>query len=34
LVTTAVAAVVWFLAWLLIESPYLSFRTGWLAIRQ
>lgn len=34
LITTAVAAVVWFVAWLLIESPYLSFRTGWLAIRR
>ena len=30
--TTMVAAVVWFLAWLLIQSPYLSFRHGWLAI--
>jgi len=31
--TTLVSAVVWFLAWLLIESPYLSFRSGWLAIQ-
>lgn len=30
--TTLVSAVVWFLAWLVIVSPYLSFRHGWLAI--
>ena len=29
--TTLVAAVVWFGAYLLIRSPYLSFRHGWLA---
>jgi predicted secreted protein len=28
--TTLVAAVVWFGAYLLIRSPYLSFRHGWL----
>jgi len=32
--TTLVAAIIWFGAWLLIESPYLSFRDGWLAISQ
>lgn len=31
--TTLVAAVIWFGAWLLIRSPYLSFRNGWLAIK-
>jgi predicted secreted protein len=31
IVTTLVAAVVWFAAYLLIRSPYLSFRHGWLA---
>lgn len=31
--TTLVSAVIWFGAWLLIRSPYLSFRNGWLAIR-
>ncbi len=30
--TTIVAGVVWFGAWLLIVSPYLSFRHGWLAL--
>jgi predicted secreted protein len=30
--TTLVAAVIWFGAWLLIRSPYLSFRHGWLAL--
>lgn len=30
--TTIVAAVIWFGAWLLITSPYLSFHHGWLAI--
>ncbi len=29
--TTLVAAIVWFAAYLLIRSPYLSFRHGWLA---
>ena len=32
LATTLVAAVIWFGAWLLIRSPYLSFRHGWLAL--
>jgi predicted secreted protein len=32
LATTLVAAVIWFGAWLLISSPYLSFRHGWLAL--
>ncbi len=32
LMTTLVAALVWLLAFLLVESPYLSFRNGWLAI--
>lgn len=32
LATTIVAAVIWFGAWLLIRSPYLSFRHGWLAL--
>ena len=30
-ITTIVAAVVWFGAWLLITSPYVSFRHGWFA---
>jgi predicted secreted protein len=30
-ITTLVAAVVWFCAWLLITSPYVSFRHGWFA---
>jgi predicted secreted protein len=30
-ITTLVAAVVWFGAWLLITSPYVSFRHGWFA---
>ena len=30
--TTLVAAVVWFGAWLVIASPYVSFRHGWLAL--
>ncbi len=30
--TSIVAAVIWFGAWLLITSPYLSFRHGWLAL--
>jgi predicted secreted protein len=29
--TTIVATIVWFGAYLLIRSPYLSFRHGWLA---
>jgi len=29
--TTLVAAIIWFAAYLLIRSPYLSFRHGWLA---
>jgi predicted secreted protein len=32
LATTLVAAIIWFGAWLLIRSPYLSFRHGWLAL--
>jgi predicted secreted protein len=28
--TTLIAAIVWFAAYLLIRSPYLSFRHGWL----
>jgi len=31
IITTLVAAVVWFGAWLLISSPYASFRHGWFA---
>jgi predicted secreted protein len=31
LATTIVATIVWFGAYLLIRSPYLSFRHGWLA---
>ena len=31
IITTLVAAVVWFGAWLLITSPYMSFRHGWFA---
>jgi len=31
IVTTLVAAVVWFAAWLLISSDYVSFRHGWFA---
>jgi len=31
LITTAIAAVVWLCAWLLITSPYISFRHGWFA---
>ena len=30
-ITTAVAAVIWGLSVLVIRSPYLSFRQGWLA---
>lgn len=30
-ITTLVAAVIWFGAWLLISSPYLSFRHGMFA---
>jgi len=30
-ITTLVAAVVWFCAWLVIISPYVSFRHGWFA---
>jgi predicted secreted protein len=30
--TTIVATIVWIGAYLLISSPYLSFRHGWLAI--
>jgi predicted secreted protein len=33
-ITTLVAAVVWFGAWLLITSPYISFRHGWFAAPQ
>ena len=33
-ITTIVAAVVWFGAWLLITSPYISFRHGWFAAPQ
>ncbi|HET6236959.1 MAG TPA: DUF1467 family protein [Acetobacteraceae bacterium] len=29
--TTIVAAIIWFGAYLLISSPWLSFRHGWLA---
>ncbi len=32
LATTAVAAVFWIACYLLITSPYLSFRSGWLAL--
>jgi predicted secreted protein len=31
IVTTLITAIVWFGAYLLIRSPYLSFRHGWLA---
>ena len=31
IVTTLIACVVWFGAWLLISSDYLSFRHGWFA---
>ena len=31
IVTTLVAGVVWFGAWLLITSDYVSFRHGWFA---
>lgn len=31
IITTLVAVVVWFCAWLLITSPYVSFRHGWFA---
>jgi predicted secreted protein len=31
IVTTLVAGVVWFAAWLLITSDYVSFRHGWFA---
>jgi predicted secreted protein len=31
IITTLVAAVVWFGAYLLISSPYVSFRHGWFA---
>jgi predicted secreted protein len=34
IITTVVAAVVWFGAWLLITSPYVSFRHGWFAAPQ
>lgn len=34
IITTLVAAVVWFGAWLLISSPYISFRHGWFAAPQ
>ncbi|HLY88346.1 MAG TPA: DUF1467 family protein [Acetobacteraceae bacterium] len=34
IITTLVAAVVWFGAWLLITSPYISFRHGWFAAPQ
>ncbi len=33
-ITTIVASVVWFGAWLLITSPYVSFRHGWFAAPQ
>jgi predicted secreted protein len=33
-ITTLVAAAVWFCAWLLITSPYVSFRHGWFAAPQ
>jgi predicted secreted protein len=32
LVTTAVAAVLWVVVWWVVQSPYLSFRHGWLAL--
>ena len=32
LITSCVAAVVWGMCVAVIESPYLSFRTGWLSI--
>lgn len=31
IITTLVSAVVWFGAYLLITSPYISFRHGWFA---
>ena len=31
IITTLVAAVVWFGSWLLITSDYVSFRHGWFA---
>jgi predicted secreted protein len=33
-ITTIVATVVWVGAWLLITSPYISFRHGWFAAPQ
>lgn len=33
-ITTIVAVVVWVGAWLLITSPYVSFRHGWFAAPQ
>ncbi len=32
LATTLVSAVIWGLCYLLISSPWLSFRSGWLAL--
>ena len=34
IITTFVAAIVWLGAWLLITSPYISFRHGWFAAPQ
>ncbi len=31
-ITTVVAAVIWAGVWWLVQSPYLSFRQGWLAL--
>ena len=32
IITTLVAAIIWFVLFLVIQSPYLSFRHGWLAM--
>jgi len=32
LITSVVAAVIWLMVWWVVQSPYLSFRHGWLAL--
>ena len=32
IVTTLISAVIWFVLFLVIRSPYFSFRHGWLAL--
>ena len=32
LITSLVAAAIWVAVWLVVRSPYLSFRHGWLAL--